>query len=75
MMILTDFVIESNRIEGIIGVEIEQREAHEWFLALERITIVHLEAFVDVPRLADFKSYTSESDVWLPVGGVDTEIA
>ena len=34
-----------------------------------------LEAFVDLPRLADFKSHTSESDVWLPVGGVDTEIA
>ena len=28
--------------------EIEQLEAHEWFLALERITIVDLEAFVDL---------------------------
>ncbi len=44
---LTDFVIESNRIEGIVGVSIEQLEAHERFLALKAITVADLESFVD----------------------------
>ena len=44
---LTDFIRESNRIEGIHRVTYEQIEAHKRFLALEKLTIAGLCVFVD----------------------------
>ena len=48
-MNLNDFVIESNRIEGINRVPLpEEIWAHERFLVLDSIGLVDLEAFVNV---------------------------
>ena len=47
VMNLTDFVIESNRIEGISGATQVDIDAHGRFLALERITVADLESLVE----------------------------
>jgi hypothetical protein len=46
---LTDFIAESNRIEGIHREPLQREiEAHETFLALEKITVADLQNFVTV---------------------------
>jgi hypothetical protein len=45
---LTSFVIESNSIEGITRTRADAVEAHQRFLAQDRITVADLEALVDV---------------------------
>jgi hypothetical protein len=45
---LKDFVIESNRIEGIPNMALAELVAHERLLALETLTVEDLQAFVSV---------------------------
>lgn len=45
---MRDFVIESNRIEGIEGCSDVEVKAHENFIALKRITVDDLQVFVEI---------------------------
>ena len=46
MILLTEFVHESNRIEGINGVHPDHLQAHEELLALDKLTVKNVERFV-----------------------------
>ena len=45
---LSNFIVESNRIEGIYEINWFEVKAHEKFLKLEKVTVADLEEFVKV---------------------------
>ena len=79
-MDLTDFVAESNRIEGMGEPTKYEMAAHERLLAVKKITVSNLEAFVRVIQPNATLRREIGYDVWVggfsaPPGGHHIEIS